>query len=201
MAKLVAGDDGLPAEEVGPWAKEKHRYLLRYVDICRATRAKYISSGRAGATYIDLFCGPGRAVVEGRGEWIDGSCVAAWKQSLASKTPFSTVYIADADEKRLGAAAERLRRVGAPVEVLNGSAIEAAHAVARCVNRAGLHFAFLDPYSFGALDFQIITDLAPLRIDLLIHISQMDLQRNFDRNAHSLVDAVELTRFGGRFAA
>ena len=29
MGKLVDGDDGLPAEEVGSWAKEKHDYHCR----------------------------------------------------------------------------------------------------------------------------------------------------------------------------
>lgn len=30
---LIDGDDGLPADEVGVWAKEKHTYLKRYLDI------------------------------------------------------------------------------------------------------------------------------------------------------------------------
>jgi len=36
MGKLIDGDDGLPAEEVGIWAKEKHDYLCRYIDISRS---------------------------------------------------------------------------------------------------------------------------------------------------------------------
>ena len=70
MGKLIDGDDGLPAEEVGVWAKEKHDYLCRYIDISRSTRAKYLGPGKAGATYIDLFCGPGRCKVRDSGEWI-----------------------------------------------------------------------------------------------------------------------------------
>lgn len=27
MGRLIEGDDGMPAEEVGSWAKEKHGYL------------------------------------------------------------------------------------------------------------------------------------------------------------------------------
>lgn len=27
MGRLIDGDDGLPAEDVGVWAKEKHQYL------------------------------------------------------------------------------------------------------------------------------------------------------------------------------
>lgn len=79
MGKLTDGDDGLPAEEVGVWAKEKHNYLCRYIDISRSTRAKYLGPGKAGATYVDLFCGPGRCKVRDSNEWIDGGVVAAWK--------------------------------------------------------------------------------------------------------------------------
>jgi hypothetical protein len=38
MGKLIDGDDGLPAEEVGVWAKEKHDYLCRYIDISRSCK-------------------------------------------------------------------------------------------------------------------------------------------------------------------
>ena len=50
MGKLIDGDDGLPAEVVGAWAKEKHDYLCRYVDISRAVRTQWIGPGKAGAT-------------------------------------------------------------------------------------------------------------------------------------------------------
>jgi hypothetical protein len=30
MGKLIDGDDGLPAEDVGSWTKEKHQYICRY---------------------------------------------------------------------------------------------------------------------------------------------------------------------------
>lgn len=35
-------DDGLPLDEVGAWAKEKHTRLRKYVDITPATRRKWI---------------------------------------------------------------------------------------------------------------------------------------------------------------
>jgi hypothetical protein len=57
MGELVDGDDGLPAEEVGKWAKTKHESLCRYIDISRGVRRKWIAPRKAGATYIDLFCG------------------------------------------------------------------------------------------------------------------------------------------------
>src|ERR1700676_5230113 len=100
---LITGDDGLPAEEVGSWAKEKHNYVRRYVDISRAARKKFLGPGKAGATFIDLFSGPGRARIRETGEWIDGSAVAAWKIAQSSGSGFSEMLVSDIDDERRGA--------------------------------------------------------------------------------------------------
>ncbi len=186
MGSLIDGDDGLPATEVGEWAKEKHEYLRRYLNISSAVRTKFLTGRSKSATFIDLFCGPGRAKVKETGEWIDGSAVAAWKISQEGGAPFSEIYVADIDETNRKASAERLRRRGAPVRELPGSAIDAAAATVREVNPHGLHFAFVDPFNLGDLDFRIIQSLASLkRIDMLIHISKMDHQRNLGINLTS----------------
>lgn len=183
MTKLIDGDDGLPAEVVGPWAKEKHGYLSRYIDITRATRMKWLGPRGAGATYIDLFCGTGRAKIRTTGEWIEGGCVAAWRKSVEGGAPFSRVYIADLDRDRRSYAAERLRRHGAPVVEIEGDATQAAAWLAANANPHSLHFAFIDPYSLGAFRFEIVEYLSRLaRIDMLVHVSKMDLQRNLGFN-------------------
>jgi three-Cys-motif partner protein len=182
MGDLVEGDDGLPVEDVGSWAVDKHNYLCRYIDISRGARAKFIGSGKAGATYIDLFCGPGRAKVR-NGNFVDGSCVAAWRKSAEGGAPFSHVYIADLDKKRLDAATERLVRAGAPVTAFHGKAVDTVKQIVSRLNKSGLHFAFLDPFSLGALEFSIFRMLATRkRMDILVHLSKMDLQRNLGRN-------------------
>lgn len=186
MGKLIDGDDGLPAEEVGVWAKEKHDYLCRYIDISRGARVKYLGSGpgKAGATFIDLFCGPGRCKVRDTGEWIDGGVVAAWKKSQEGGAPFTQIFIGDLDTQRLEAAATRLRQLGAPVVEIDGAAVSAVQQVIARLNAHGLHFAFLDPFNLEALDFSIINALSKLkRIDMLVHVNQMDLQRNLVSNA------------------
>ncbi len=186
MGSLIDGDDGLPAAKVGEWAKEKHNYLRRYLDISSAVRRKFLTGPSKTATFVDLFCGPGRAKVKETGEWIDGSAVAAWKISQEGGTPFSKIYIADIDEKSCTASAERLRRLDAPVQELSGSAVDAAATLVQVINPHGLHFAFIDPYNLGTLDFKIIQTLARLkRIDMLIHISKMDHQRNLGINLAS----------------
>lgn len=191
---LIDGDDGLPADEVGIWAKEKHDYLKRYLDISRGTRKKFIGNGKGGATYLDLFCGTGRSRIKNSNEWIDGGAVAAWKTSQAGDAPFTDIYISDLDQGKLDACTERLRRLGAPVHPIHASAADAVDKMVSSVNPYGLHFAFVDPYNLETLDFRIISTLSTLkRIDLLIHFSAMDLQRNLAINlaaADSAFDAI-----------
>jgi len=184
MGKLIDGDDGLPAEEVGFWAKEKHEYLCRYVDISRAVRSRWISAGKAGATYIDLFCGPGRCKVRETGEWIDGGVVAAWKKSVEGGAPFTQVFVGDLDDERRRAAVTRLSKLNAPVYEFAGTAAQTVRQIVTNLNQYGLHFAFLDPFNLETLDFEIIRVLSGLmRIDILVHVDQMDLQRNLRANA------------------
>lgn len=199
MGKLNDGDDGLPVEEVGIWAKEKHTYLNRYLDISRAVRARWLGPGRAGATFIDPFCGPGRCRIRETGEFVDGGVVAAWKMSVSSGAPFSQVYVGDLDPKRREAATHRLKALGAPVVALEGNALQMVLSVVPLLNPHGLHFAFLDPFNLEALDFAIIKNLAELkRIDMLVHINQMDLQRNLINNVDSEESAFDALAPGWR---
>jgi three-Cys-motif partner protein len=180
---LIDGDDGLPAEEVGIWALQKHEFLRRYLDISRGVRQKFLGPFKAGATFVDLFCGPGRARIRETGQWIDGSAVAGWKIGQEGNAAFSEILVSDIDETCRRACVERLRRLGAPVRELSGAAVEAAQEAKHTVNRYGLHFAFLDPFNLGQLNFSLIEVLSQIkRIDMLIHVSAMDLQRNLERN-------------------
>lgn len=191
---LVSGDDGLPGEDVGQWVEKKHATLRRYVDISRAVRAKWVGIGKAGATYIDPFCGTGRCKIRETGEWIDGGAVAAWKESQRGGQPFTQIYIGDMDPDRLSACERRLKALGAPVLAIQGPASQTIHQIVANLHQAGLHFAFLDPYNLETLDFNIINVLSKFkRIDILVHLSKMDLQRNVDQytsGASSPLDAV-----------
>ncbi|MCG7509204.1 three-Cys-motif partner protein TcmP [Mesorhizobium retamae] len=183
MGKLVDGDDGLPVEEVGMWAKEKHTYLCRYIEISSATRKKYLGPEKGGAAYVDLFCGPGRSFIPESREWIDGGAVAAWKRSQAVGSPFTRIIVGDADPIRLSASVTRLRSLGAPVIALAGTANDVALKAIQKSPVYGLNFAFLDPYNLEALDFKIIEMLSRIkRMDILVHVSAMDLQRNLGTN-------------------
>ena len=74
MVELVDPDDGLPLTAVGEWTLEKHERLVKYVTISGRVRKKFTATQ---ATYIELFCGPGRSIIEDTGERIDGSPVLA----------------------------------------------------------------------------------------------------------------------------
>lgn len=171
-------DDGLPLDEVGPWVQQKHSLLRRYIDISRGVRAKFVA-GPGGATYVDLFCGTGRAVIRDTEEKIDGSPLVAFKCARDGGVPFSQMHIADASAEKCQAAQKRLTKAGASPSAYVGSAEQSAKQVAKRLNAYGLHFIFLDPYNLQALPFSVIEAFARLkRVDMLIHVSAQDLQRN-----------------------
>jgi three-Cys-motif partner protein len=181
MGKLVSGDDGLKAEEVGEWVEDKLFDVRTYVEVTSPTRRKYLPPRPGGATYTELFCGPGRSRIRDTGRFVEGTAVAAWNCSVANDTPFTGVYIADKDEERRELCAERLRRLNAPVHEIKGDALTAARELGSRLPQYGLHFAFLDPYNLGALDADIISSLGSLkRMDILVHLSAMDLFRNIE---------------------
>jgi three-Cys-motif partner protein len=173
-------DDGLPLDEVGSWAKEKHERLRKYINITRATRRKWVR-GSGGATYVDLYCGAGRAIIRGTGEKIDGSPLVAFKSARDGGVPFSEIHIADLSEERCRAAEQRIGNAGGSAKIEFGNADVTVLRIAEKLNPGGLHFAFLDPYNLEALPFSVIRSLAKFRhMDVLIHISVHDLQRNLD---------------------
>jgi len=191
--------DELPITEVGEWVLKKHERLRKYIDITRATRRKYVQ-GRGGAAYIDLFCGSGRARIRETGQIIDGSPLVAFKSAAAGKVPFSEIHIADLDSKHCDAAAQRISSAGGKAFRYVGRAEDTAQQIVSKLNPEGLHFAFLDPFNLESLAFEAIRSLARLkRIDLLLHVSSQDIQRNLDRySASELRPSTVLRRAGGQ---
>lgn len=172
--------DNLPINEngVGAWIDEKHARLRKYIDITRATRRKYLN--KSGATYIDLFCSYGRARLRDGDAIVDGSPLVAWKTAQTGNAPFTCMHIGDTSQEALDTARRRLSALHAPVVTHPGPAESTVHKVAGALDPQGLHFAFLDPYNLDSLPFSVIEALARVkRMDILIHVSTQDLQRNF----------------------
>jgi three-Cys-motif partner protein len=192
--RYTLDEDGLWVEHVGSWAIEKHKIVTDYIQASGAARRKYLNSG---TSYIDVFCGPGRSQIRDTHKFIDGSPVAAFEKAKSSLAPFSTMYVSDADSDLLASAEKRLVSAGAPTEAIAGPASSAMREVVTQVNqhqRAGLHFAFLDPHNLGTLSFDLFEAMAKIeRIDLIVHVSLSDLQRNADRYTSKAHD--EFDRF------
>jgi three-Cys-motif partner protein len=190
---MMLDSDGLPLDEVGSWAKEKHERLRRYVDISRAVRRKFLAKSGA-ATYVDLYCGAGRAIVRESDERIDGSPLAAFKIAKDGGVPFSEIHIADESEERCRAAQQRIAKAGGIAKVEIGAADATSRLIVKKLNPYGLHFVFLDPYNLNDLPFSVIEAFSGLRyLDMLIHVSVQDLQRNLD--AYSASKHGPLDRF------
>lgn len=149
MLELVTGDDGLPVDEVGEWVEAKHRLLAEYLTLHGAVRKSRYPTRRNA--YIDLFCGPGRLKIRHSTLIVPGSPVVAWNNSRECGAPFTEIYIADTNDEWRSLCAERLRRLGAPVVEIAGTALDVATSVVGQVDRYGLHFAFIDPYNLGEL--------------------------------------------------
>ena len=186
-----SGDDGLLVENVGPWAIDKLTIVTDYIQASSAARRRYLGSG---AAYIDVFCGPGRSRIRTTGKYVDGSPVAAFRKAEGSLASFTDLRISDADPKLLSAAEKRLMKLGAPVRATIGPASSAMPTIVQQLNPSGLHFAFLDPHNLGTLSFDLFKTLAKLkRIDVIVHVSLSDLQRNADRYTSTAHD--EFDRF------
>lgn len=72
--------DGLAARLTGPWVYDKKFYLERYLDIfTRGVGPKW--GGKL--SYVDLFSGPGRSIVRGTGEEVEGSPLVALNYDFA----------------------------------------------------------------------------------------------------------------------
>ncbi len=138
--------------------------------------------GPGGAAYIDLFSGPGRSHIEGTDRFIDGSPLVAYKAAQSSGTRFSALHFNDIDRENIDALQRRIANLGGSANYFSETAEVTVDRIIYALNPAGLHFAFLDPYNLENLPFSIIEKLAKLpRMDMLIHVSIFDLQRNLRR--------------------
>lgn len=172
--------DGLLACEAGEWAADKHDLLRQYLDISHRARRKFVT-GRGGATYIELFAGPGRLFVRSTGAYIDGSPVVAHREATRTRTTFSTMHLGDEREDFCNATSTRLKALGANPTMYVGQAEDTAKRIADALDPHGLNFAFLDPFGFEGFPFAIVEAFARFkRMDLLIHVSASALQRNLD---------------------
>ena len=178
---VIDPSDGMLAEVVGLWVvEEKHERLTRYINASRGARKKFADNGRAG--FIDLFCGPGRIMVRDTGEFHDGGALAACRIAREEGVPFNQVHIGDIEQNLLDICIKRLESRGENVFPYCGPAGDTSSTVASGIDPYGLYFSYLDPYNLENLPFDTIRNLSKIkRMDMLIHVSVQDLQRNLER--------------------
>lgn len=169
----ATSEDGLPISDVHEWAHEKHERLRKYIDAAHGARRKF-----SNRCYVDLYCGPGQSRVIETGAIIDGSPLVAYDAAEKQGDQFTEFFIADVDADAVRAAEQRLVRRGANVRAFVGAANVVVDKVTKALDPRGLHLAFLDPYNLAQLPFSVISKLSSLKhMDLLIHVSSMDLKR------------------------
>lgn len=166
--------------------------------ISRAPRRKYLS-GTGGATYIDLFCGPSRARVRGTLRIVDGSTIVAAREALRTDTMFTEVHVADANETFVAATKKRLAKLGISAKTYVGFSENTVVNVTKTLKKDWLHLALLDPYDLKSLPFDVVRQLAVFnRMDMIIHVSVLDLQRNLSRYIESQQSPLDLFAPGWR---
>jgi three-Cys-motif partner protein len=168
---LALGRDGQAVRVVGARSREKLFYLARYIEIF-TTGMKNRWPHRV---YIDLFSGPGRSLIEGTTEEIDGSPLIALR---VPRDPFTRLYFNDADPDAVSALN---RRIGSPAATIrsmdcNAAALEARNLLFGEPTRT-LGLAFIDPTGFQ-IDFRSIELLTDgVRLDLIVTFMTSYLRR------------------------
>jgi three-Cys-motif partner protein len=171
-AYLKPREDGLLVRDSGRWVVEKLDYLERYINVFEtAMRMKW-----PRRCYMDLFAGPGKCVCRTTGAVYLGSPLIA----LSTRYPFTDYIFVDGDASTLATLEQRC--TASPY--LDRIQFEAGDAndvvgdiVERIMGRPSLNLAFLDPEGLE-LHWDTVAALARIkRLDLIIHYSQMGLER------------------------
>jgi three-Cys-motif partner protein len=174
-------EDGLVVAEVGDWAEDKYLHVEHYARMfAKAMKGKWDLR-----VYLELFSGPGRAVLEGTSRVLDTAPLRA----LGLQTGFDLHVYGELDGERLRALEKRCRRrrPGAQYAFVQGDVNGTWPELRGCVQQASrggtyLTFCFVDPYACSNLAFETVRGLAELYADFLVLIpSFMDANRNCER--------------------
>jgi three-Cys-motif partner protein len=167
-------EDGLVIPKVGEWSRDKHHFLLRYIDaFTTAMRDKRWH----GLHYIDLFAGAGieRLARSNRLDW--GSPLLA----AQTRYPFDRLHLCEKNPRKQHALKTRLEGLSsAPrFQTLLGDANDKVGEIVRAIPPKTLSLAFLDPYGLH-LDYGTLEQLAQIRADLVIYFpDRVDADRNW----------------------
>lgn len=174
---ISVSDDGLPTNEIGPWAEEKYQYVGMY--------AQLFSTGMKNKwphrIYLDLFSGPGYSRVRDTNRVVRGSPMIA----LSLPDRFDSYVFADENTESLDALRTRVSRLGLSVvpTYIPGDANEKVgrvlEVISKTPSKSTLSFCFLDPYKLN-IHFDTVRRIAEGRaVDFLILLAlYVDANRN-----------------------
>lgn len=173
---IKKGTDGLPVLCVGGWAKSKHYYIDKYLDLfVRAMSKKW----EGNINYLDLFCGPGKCLLRETGEEADGSPL------IALKYEFAKYIFVDIKKENIKTLQERCKSRAnfESVEFVEGDCNEKIESIRKLIPKYSLSIALVDPFglNFNFSSYQKLTD--GRRIDLIINFPLgTAIKRNFTRS-------------------
>jgi len=197
-------EDGLSIRVFGPWVAQKLDYLARYIDIFetsmrdRPWRKRY---------YIDLFAGSGKCRTSENGQILLGSPLLA----LTTSYPFTDFFLVDSDPDNVNTLKKRCQS-STLFDHIHFEVGDGNNLVRRIVQTiqdtdkeflsgkwSSLNLAFLDPDGLELQWETIVTLAKPSRMDLIIHYSQMGLNRTMPQCFNS-EDETIVDRFFGDWA-
>jgi three-Cys-motif partner protein len=175
MFKLLPPqDDGLYTPTVGEWSRDKHYFLMRYIDAFTTSMRK---KKWQGLHYIDLFAGAGieRLKDSKQLEW--GSAMIA----AQAPHPFDGLHFCEKDDRNYSALSSRVAKIRPDAQVLCGDTNKMIREIVDKIPQGTLSLSFLDPYGLH-LDFETLKVLSDIRGDLIIFFpDHLDALRNWEK--------------------
>src|SRR5260370_14376161 len=154
--------DGLPARATGSWVLDKKHYLERYLDIfSRGVATKWAGK----LSYWDLFSGPGRSIVRGSHEEVEGSPLLSLKYNFARYVFVDIPDVLSSLKQRLSSHAKLSQ-----ISLIEGDCNAVIDKVLKALPPNHLTLVFIDPTGLQ-IQFGTIRRLVHNRkVDLLMTI-------------------------------
>ena len=173
MKKITSKIDDLIVRPSGHWIKQKHFYLRRYIDIfTRGMKNKW----RGNLTFVDLFAGPGRCLIEKTNEDVEGSPL------ISLQYGFRKYIFIEEKQELLKALEQRCKKSPnfSKIIFLQGDCNARIEKIIQKIDSSSLNLVFADPTGLD-LHFDTVKELISSRkVDLLLNIQfGMDVVRNF----------------------
>lgn len=154
--------DGYSARLTGPWVHDKKYYLDRYLSIfTRGVGRKW----QGKLAYIDLFSGPGRSIIRGSSEEVEGSPFVALKYEFARYIFVDVPEVLEILRKRLKGHAKT-----SLITLIEGDCNTVIGRVRTACPADHLSLAFIDPTGLQILFPTIQSLVHDRKVDLLMTI-------------------------------